>query len=308
LDDFNDLLDIMLFAEVNEQPVHFGHLLNKKKTNFASKKDEETYNVKEANGAISYDIFRSKVFSEDRNGSEVDFWTWNQSINFKVWHDEFFNYGDTWDYIAPKLRYFIQGLPQGKHTVRLSLKYRLRSLKYDAVTPISHPLASGEFIIDTTQEIPRSMIIFPERKTKLSHAEVQELEDAAREYFKLAFPEAAIMHVSLDGEWGTSLREEITEYRPNHFEKKIHEEHFIKFCCVVYVFNSMGEMSWQHGDYISMRRGYLFTQNTPPNGKHALPFVNSGMEDYREFPASYLPREIPIPKRSDTNSAMQKYA
>jgi hypothetical protein len=298
---------MFIFAEIDGQPYHFGHALNEKKRQFSSKEEELQYNENEMYGALCYMSFRPKILSADQYGSEVDFWCWNQSINFKVWHDQFLKYDDTWDYSTLKLRYVMQGLAPGKHKVRFELKYRLRNIADDAYSPICSAGAAGEFIMDTSQGIPRSLQIYPQRRTKLSPTEADELESQARKYLRL--DGEYILHVALAGDWEHNLKEEIKAVDFYQAQKITYEEHYVPFAIVTYNFNAARDFS-NNGPYIGMRTGYLAVENTNPGGKYSLPFVEDKLSVCESFPAAYLPRDIVIPKNVDAScgSDFQKYA
>src|SRR5690606_31333016 len=94
----------------------------------------------------------------------TDFWAMNQSMTFGLVKEKF-NLQDSWEQGIPFFMNHMAKLPPGEHKVEVDLRYRLvanesncsswrahellpesECFPYKGATPISYPMARGEFV------------------------------------------------------------------------------------------------------------------------------------------------------------------
>jgi len=132
---------------------------------------------------------------ESRLGEQTDFYAFNQSCRMSISRKEVDDISDEWQTSSNRYQLAISRLPPGEHKVKIDLCYRVVSNESNMenfnkafppfTTPWSQPIASGEFIINTSS-IPVSLgNILPKRKTSLSPTVAKQYEDLILDLLKI---------------------------------------------------------------------------------------------------------------------------
>eukprot|EP01098_Paradermamoeba_levis_P006329 TRINITY_DN2628_c0_g1_i1.p1 TRINITY_DN2628_c0_g1~~TRINITY_DN2628_c0_g1_i1.p1 ORF type:complete len:534 (-),score=104.51 TRINITY_DN2628_c0_g1_i1:239-1840(-) len=176
---------------------------------------------------------------EGRFGQETDFYAFNQSCRLFISRKDVADPTDEWQTSSNRHQLVLSRLPPGQHTVKIDLCYRLVSTQNNMdrfkkvfppfTTAWSHPIATGEFTINTSS-IPVAIgNIFPKRVTSLPAAVAKEYEGLILKFLTNSKgwgarnPQTEVpFHVAITGDWypsgsawfkiGNSLVEETTEY------------------------------------------------------------------------------------------------
>jgi hypothetical protein len=302
----------LVFAEINGKCVNFGNFASGDKS-FASRMDITNTNPNDFYGAIASKlVYGRQNYTEADVGTETDFWCWNQSITFNVMKKDF--HFDFWEGAALKLKYAMNNLPRGRHRVRLVLKYQLNDKEYSQVGvlhPLSTEIASGEFIMDTTNELPSPVQFFPLREnTSLGASAAHLVEEHAKRFLKrLTFQQKrVVLHVAVSGNWEKeSINFAQDRAGQNIVDITRYDAHHIWVSWVSYVFNPKNEMNFI-GDYISLSSACLGVKDTEPGMPASLPFVtyhdHVATLNVEIFSASFLPKEFVIPKLSEVSGGL----
>eukprot|EP01094_Clydonella_sp_ATCC50884_P028149 TRINITY_DN8358_c0_g1_i1.p1 TRINITY_DN8358_c0_g1~~TRINITY_DN8358_c0_g1_i1.p1 ORF type:complete len:1011 (-),score=162.52 TRINITY_DN8358_c0_g1_i1:103-2766(-) len=184
--------------------------------------------------------FKSEKEYEAKLGTVTDFYAFNQSCRFPVSQKKVPDISDEWERASNRYQFALHSLPAGKHTVSVDLCFRVcssmdnypgsRKPVFPMVsTAISHPLASGEFVIDTAAAPVTIASLYPKRRTSLSSSTAQEYEhkimallQSSCGWGKRSHKTEVPLYVALEGDWycsgtnwylcGDVMKEEPTEY------------------------------------------------------------------------------------------------
>jgi len=246
-------------------------------------------------------------------GSVVDFWAFNQSCSIRVSETEVGDeWTDAWTLGSQRLKALIKKLPAGSHSVKLELCYRLHSDSVSVsrhfsrfphlTTPVSKPIAVGEFRVDTNKAPITLGRIFPLRNTKaMSHSEARLIENEIKIYLTKSHewgsraPKAEKpIHVVLSGDWNSWQEEVYRRESRDIIVKTVVTHHSVSFDAFFLRTPSTG---WWVGDEnIPLVVGFhleAYVKDTPPGGKPQLPIVGIGVGRLAaEFEQDLLPDEI----------------
>eukprot|EP01102_Stenamoeba_stenopodia_P011262 TRINITY_DN3444_c0_g1_i1.p1 TRINITY_DN3444_c0_g1~~TRINITY_DN3444_c0_g1_i1.p1 ORF type:complete len:336 (-),score=53.85 TRINITY_DN3444_c0_g1_i1:62-1069(-) len=212
-------------------------------------------------------------------------------------------------YAAIRFGREIANLPPGDHKITLELCFRLlpgaeneRRYFPTAPTPISYPIAGGEFTLTVNKDSEKfqkklkEVDKLPKRSTSLSSAECDRIEDAIWRLFKNAGdmwggkgvkPEHPL-HVVVAGEW-TQINEG-TKRAPIY-----------KWTIPLWIVSKRrAALGWEKDHYAAIGCEAV----TPNNRKEAnFTHLNVPFGEYHEIPSEFIPEEL---KRSSSRRATEK--
>lgn len=176
---------------------------------------------------------------ESKLGTQVDFYAFTQSMRLHVSRPAVDDTDDDWECASNRILFHLSQLPAGKHTVKIDLCFRYCSgndnypAKLEPAFPmrsteLSHPIASGEFEIDTAKNPVKMGAMFPKRKTGVGSVaasyekQIKELLCSSSGWGRRSPKTEVPIYVALEGDWycsgtkwyrsGDCLVEEPTEY------------------------------------------------------------------------------------------------
>lgn len=238
---------------------------------------------------------------EAKIGQTTDFYAFNQSCSVLISRKEVKDPATDWQTASNRYQLVLSHLPPGEHKVKIDIVYRLVSTHNNEsqfvkvfppfTTPWSHPIASGEFTINTSS-IPITLgSIFPKRQTTLAANVAKEYEGLIIKLLQnnsgwgaRASKTEVPFHVVLTGDWfpsatgwfkcGNTLVEETTQWG-------------INFTALFYRSPTTG---WNHEE---VRGFYLSAYTNQVRGQKAEPpFVQIGVGGNFGFDVDLLPPDV----------------
>jgi hypothetical protein len=235
-------------------------------------------------------------------GQHTDFYAFNQSIRMSVSRKACADVSDDWETASNRYQLLLKQLPEGQHTVKIDLVYRMRMNwnNYDAIkkafppttTPWSHPIASGEFTVTISPATPVSLgSMCPVRKTSVPAAKAAEYEALilnllanSSGWGKRANKTEQPFYVALEGDWycsgtrwyrrGNELIEEPSEY---------------SIACLALFYRSPAT-GWRHEEIVGFHLSAI-TQ-TCDGCKPEPPFVAIAVGSNFTFDVDLLPDDV----------------